>query len=304
MSEATAVVVQRPMDVQIRAEIDTQIATAKMYPRDVDKAIDDAMKMATRNKAIAGACSYTAPWDKSIKGPSVRLAEIVASTWGNLRVREWLVEENEDSVLCEAYAHDLESNNAQGAQCRRSIIDKTGKRYKQQTISTTIAAAMSIARRNAIYKVVPRAVVDEIREATIDCVLNVDKKSPNAQTEEQRRQNCLKYFEKLNVTPAQILRYLGRAEVDDITLDDITQLIGVHTAIKEGESTIEDVFGGDTSVDALWKQINIMQNKPGGQALFNKICKAIASDVDPKDFDATKLDQVASGMAAEQDTLV
>lgn len=261
MAETTAVTVMESSMAlaQAKAEIDTQIATAKMYPRDEGAAIDKAVAMATRNKDIAAACSYTAPWDKSITGPSVRLAEIIASKWGNMRIREWIVEVNERDILAEAYCHDLESNLALGAQCRRSIWGKRG-RYNEQTINTTCAAAMAIARRNAIFKVIPRAAIDEIREYAIDCALSGGSKEQL--TDEERRTKCVEYFEKLGVTKDELLDYLSKSSVDDITTDDVSTLLGVATAVREKETTLDAVFRPKNemtkdpdTLESLWEQI-------------------------------------------------
>ena len=67
--------------------------------------------------------------------------------------------------VAEAIAHDLETNIAVSVEARRSIITKTGQRYPEHMINTTAMAALSIAERNAILKVIPKGLVDLVYEA-------------------------------------------------------------------------------------------------------------------------------------------
>ena len=60
-----------------RGEIDAQISTAKMYPRDPREFIQDAIRWATEDEDTAASCMYRLEKGGSvIEGPSVRLAEI------------------------------------------------------------------------------------------------------------------------------------------------------------------------------------------------------------------------------------
>ena len=70
-----------------KAEIDTQISTAKAYPRSLTKFRDNALSMATFSEDIAAACTYALPRGGSkLEGPSIRLAEIVAAEIGRAHV--------------------------------------------------------------------------------------------------------------------------------------------------------------------------------------------------------------------------
>src|SRR5689334_11587126 len=74
------------MEAIQRAEIDVQIATAKRYPRQLSLVKSHMMSFATLDQETAEACFYNLPrGGKNIQGPSVRLAEIAVSCYGNLR---------------------------------------------------------------------------------------------------------------------------------------------------------------------------------------------------------------------------
>ncbi len=139
--------------------IDIQIATAKRYPRDVAKFQKDALDMATLDEASAGECFYTMPRaGKNITGPSVRLAEIVYSAWGNMHSGTRLKEVSEKHVHCESVVWDLERNVRHTEEVARRITKSSGVRYNDDMIATTGAAGRSIAFRDAIFRVVPRGI--------------------------------------------------------------------------------------------------------------------------------------------------
>ena len=96
------------------AEIDKQIATAKMYPRDVMAAVNEMQQLALFDEETAESCFYhleRRAKDGSmtiIEGPSIRLAEIAAASWGNLRIATRIVGNDGRMVTVEAVAHDLQ----------------------------------------------------------------------------------------------------------------------------------------------------------------------------------------------------
>lgn len=223
-----------------RAEVDQQISTAHAFPRSITKATRNISSLATLDEQSAQECIYALPrGGKPIKGPSVRLAEIIASQWGNCRVgaRVVHVDKIEKYVEAEGVFHDLESNTATTARVRRRISDKAGKVFNDDMIVVTGNAACSIAKRNAILGGVPKAVWRKAYES-VEHVIAGDVK-----TLAVRREQALKAFAVFGVKPEQIFEQLGVKGVDDVTLDHIITLTGMHSALKSGEASVEDMFG-------------------------------------------------------------
>ena len=91
------------VELSARAEIDIQIATAKQYPRDVMRCLSNVEAMVKMDDELALSCTYKLPrGGKSITGPSVRLAEILASNWGNLRCKTEIVGTDDKTVTARA----------------------------------------------------------------------------------------------------------------------------------------------------------------------------------------------------------
>lgn len=224
------------LEAQMRAEIDVSIATAKHYPRNLQRSHSTALAMVESSKEIAMSCIYSKPvGGDRITGPSIRLAEIMLYSWQNLRVKSEFVEERNDYVLVQAVAMDLENNIAVSSQVRRRIIDKDGKRYKTDVIQTTVEAARAIAERNAIFKVIPFAFVRPIYEAARELAVGKETEF------DAQRARCVKHFQTLGIPSPTLLLHLGKLKVTDIKRDDIEYLIGVINAIKEGES-VDEIF--------------------------------------------------------------
>jgi len=220
-----------------RSEIDSQIATAKRYPRDEKTCIDKAISLVTMDEETALSCFYSFPRaGKNVEGESIRLAEIVAGTWQNLRAQTRVIDETAREVRAQAVVHDLENNVAISREVSRRIVDKTGKRYSDDVIVMTCNAACSIALRNAVFTVVPRALVHKVYAAARDCALGQTKST------KQRQQACVAHFAKLGVTEETMLKHLEIASVDDITTHHLDHMLGLLRGIKAGEFTIEEAF--------------------------------------------------------------
>jgi hypothetical protein len=133
-------------------------------------------------------------------------------------------------------AWDLEKNLRVTVESRRRITNKAGRRYSDDMVVTTGNAAVSIALRNAILRVIPRAYVDTIY-AKVRLVAVGDAKTLDA-----RRGEIIGRLAKLGVTADRVLARLGKQGPDDVGVDDLEVLIGLGTAIKNNEMTIEDAF--------------------------------------------------------------
>lgn len=222
-----------------RAEVDQQIATSRALPRNIKSAVNNITSLATLDDKSAEECVYALPrGGKPIKGPSVRLAEIIASQWGNCRVgaRVVHVDRQEKYVEAEGVFHDLETNAATTARVRRRISGKDGRLFSDDMIIVTGNAACAIAKRNAILGAVPKAVWRSAYDAVEKVVAGEEK------TLVERRDRVMKAFAAFGVTPERICNALGVNNVEEISIDHMPILQGAHSALKSGEATVEEMF--------------------------------------------------------------
>lgn len=220
-----------------RSEIDAQIATAKAYPRNLANVLNNIETLATLDEETAASCFYMLRrQEKLIEGPSARMAEIIASSWGNIRVQARIIANDGKMITAQGVCHDLESNYAVSAEVKRRITDKSGKTYSEDMQVVTGNAACSIAMRNALFKVVPQAIIKKIMAKAKEVSIG------KATSLEDSRKKMLDYFQKIGVDQQHIFDYLSVTKIEEIDIDMVVELRGLATAIKEGTTTVQDTF--------------------------------------------------------------
>jgi hypothetical protein len=228
-----------------RASIDVQITTAKRYPRQIAKVRQAMEKFATMDQETAESCFYALKRkgdggkEKVIQGPSVRLAEIAVACYQNLRASTRIVSNDGKTVTAQGICHDLENNICIGWETKRKITNKRGETFSEDMQVVVGNAASAIAFRNAVFKVIPGALITPIYEKCKEVAIG------NAKSLAQRRDKAFETFDKMGVSCDKVLRFLGKESIDEIDRKDIEQLIGVHTAIKEGSTTIDEQFNAE-----------------------------------------------------------
>lgn len=225
-----------------RAEVDMQISTAKQYPRDLNAVLNKIATYATMDKETAEDCFYVLRrkdangQDTVIEGLSVRMAEIIAGAWGNLRVQTRIIGNDGRMITAQAVCHDLETNFAVSKEVKRSIMTKKGYTYSQDMQVVTGNAAASIAFRNAVLTVIPKAVtkriINEVKQVALGQSIDL----------ETSRQNIIQYFAKLGVSQQQLFDYLGIKKLEEIDKQSVFELRATANAIKEGTTTVQETF--------------------------------------------------------------
>lgn len=273
--EVLPVEVQNVQVVQVdaveRANVDSQVATAKRYPRDIRRSIDNSVVMATMNQETAQSCSYALPrGGRPITGPSVHLAKIIVSNWGNMRTEAKVVQITDKQVISRGTCWDLETNVASAFEVRRSIIGKNGQRFSDDMITVTGNAANSIAYRNAVFAVIPKAITDRIYYAAQKFITGDLSDSDKLL---KVRTGILNNFKNnYGITEEEVVKICGKQTVNQIGADEISMLMGTIQALKDE----------DTTIDELMKPI-----RESKEAINNKIAdiaaKAAGAEEDKKD---------------------
>ena len=248
-----------------RAEVDIQIATAKQYPRDLSQVLNKIKTYATMDMETAEDCFYALRRGRGndtsvIEGISVRLAEIIAGAWGNLRVQSRIIGNDGRTITCQGICHDLETNLAVSVEVKRKITDRNGKTFSEDMQVVTGNAASAIAFRNAVLKVVPKAitkkVINDIKEVALGKSIDL----------ETRRQRMVGYFTQIGVTQSELLSYCGVKSIEQIDNQIVFELRGLANAIKEGTTTVQETFKAHTAdskaiADKARKAVEAKQSK-------------------------------------------
>jgi hypothetical protein len=229
------------VDAVERANVDSQVATAKRYPRDIRRSIDNSVVMATMNQETAQSCSYALPrGGKPITGPSVHLAKIIVSNWGNMRTEAKVVQITDKQVISRGTCWDLETNVASAFEVRRSIIGKNGQRFSDDMITVTGNAANSIAYRNAVFAVIPKAITDRVYYAAQKFITGDLSDSDKLL---KVRTGVLNNFKNnYGITEEEVVKMCGKQTVNQIGADEISMLMGTIQALKDGDTTVDELM--------------------------------------------------------------
>lgn len=232
------------------AEIDVQISTAHKFPRSMAIFKKRAIEMACMDEQTAESCLYSRPVGKDengkqkfAEGLSVRMAEIVAACFGNIRVAAMIVEQTPRQVKARGMAHDLENNSAVATEVIEATVkrpkhgQKEGDPYDERMRVVIAKAALAKARRDAIFQVVPKALARPI-EMAVKALLAGDAKSI-----ERRRKTAMAWIkDTLKIDPARVFAAFeikGEADLDTELLDRLT---GLRTAIIDKDTTADEAF--------------------------------------------------------------
>lgn len=236
------------IQAMISAEVDTQISTAKRFPRSIQKAQDRLNALVTMDETTAAGCTYRiSRGGKAFDGPSIRFAEAVAVSWGNLRYGARVVSKGARQLQAQGVCHDLENNVSISidVETRISYKDKRGRngevipggRYNDDMIAVAGNAACAKALRNAILKVVPKTFWGPAWEQSKQTALG------NKATLSKRRGDALSYLaDKHGVSRKRVFAAIdvtGEREIDLYKLRELRELV---QAINDDEVSIETAF--------------------------------------------------------------
>lgn len=229
------------VDAIERANVDSQVATAKQYPRDLTRCINNSIVMATMDYETAQSCGYALPrGGKPITGPSVHLAKLLVSNYGNIRAEAKISKITDKRVISRGTCWDLENNVATAFEVGRSIVGKNGKRFSDDMITVTGNAASSIAYRNAVFSVIPKAITNKVYQAAQHFITG------DLSDEEKlvaRRKKCIDFFkDEYGVTEQEVVMLCGKQTINQIKADQIALLLGITQSLKDGDTTIEELM--------------------------------------------------------------
>lgn len=225
-----------------RASIDIQIATAHQFPRSLAKFKENALALVTLDEETAASCLYRRPvgnrneQETYAEGMSIRMAEIVAGCYGNLRVGTRTLESTPRYVVVQGVAHDLETNYLSTAECKEATVKRDGKPYDERMRVVIEKAAAAKARRDAIFNVVPRASAKFLEVAAKNLLFG------NASSITKWRTRIAAWVKTLGIDAQRVWNALSIEGADDLKQSEIETLIGIQNALKSGDTTLDEAF--------------------------------------------------------------
>jgi hypothetical protein len=221
------------------AEIQSAIAVAKRFPRDPVDCLRK-IEMACARPTLAERAIYSFPRGKeTVSGPSIRLAEVLAQCWGNMKVGFNVKESNDDRDVVEAFCWDVENNfsvtKVFTVQHVRHTKSGTYKLTDPRDQYENDANQAMRRVRACILSVIP----GDILEAAVSfCQRTLETKcdvGPEAQ------KKLLQAFREIGVSRDMIEAFLGR-RVESIMPTQMVRLRQVFASIRDEVSSVADWF--------------------------------------------------------------
>ncbi|MBR5889474.1 MAG: hypothetical protein IKY92_05460 [Akkermansia sp.] len=236
--------------IQGNAEVMSELASiyiAKSFPRNLMD-VTAKMRAACSRKALAEAATYSYPRGKeTVTGPSIRLAEALASAYGNIEAGWRELSRSKDRVSgvsvseCEAFCFDKETNIRRKIQFsvphvrerRDGNVTLTGERDIYE-----LCANMASRRiRACILQVLPGFLVDEALELCDETLRKADGGKPLA----DRVRDMAAKFSEIGVTREMLEAHLEHG-LESCVQAELVRLGRTFNALRDGQVRVNEVF--------------------------------------------------------------
>lgn len=229
---------------RVIAEVHAAMTIARMNPRDQIAAMDRILNACSR-ASLADAAVYT--YNKGgtdVSGPSIRLAEAIAQSWGNIQFGIREIEQNGGESTVQAYAWDVETNTRREITFQVPHVRYTKKGSyalnDPREVYELVANQGSRRLRACILAVIP----GDVTEAAVQqCEVTMRAK---ADTSPEAIGKMVAAFAEFGVTREQIEKRIQR-RLDAIQPAQIVSLKKVYASLRDGMSITADWFDTDDS---------------------------------------------------------
>lgn len=226
------------------SEIKGKMFLARQFPRDPEMSLQNVLRECGR-KDLAEAAQYEFPrGDSVVRGPSIRLVEVLARHWGNIMSGITEVDVQGDTTTIKCFAWDLETNASDektfSVKHERSTKKGSYKLTDERDIYEMVANKGARRKRACLLAVMPGWYVDAALEEC-DKTLS-DSLTKSGESLEEIIEKTVNAFAGFGITPEQISTKLNK-EIDKLSNNDIVKLRHLYSAIKDGFVKATDAFG-------------------------------------------------------------
>lgn len=238
------------------AEVQAQFVIAKKFPRNVMESYARILGHCERFGFAKEALYQYPRGGQTVTGPSIRLAELAAQNWGNLKFGIKEVEQGDDFSVVQSYCLDLETNVLQEKTFKVPHYRYTRAKGKTRLtdprdIYELIANQGARRLRACILGVIPKDVIDDAAEK---CRATQVKGIGNLSKPEVIKK-LVTGFATFGVSTAMIEEKLGHA-LDSCDNEELAELMGIAKSLKDKMSKREDWFSFPKEASEKTKELN------------------------------------------------
>lgn len=225
------------------SEIKGKMFLARQFPRDINLAMTNALHECQRPE-LAAQAQYEFPrGDSVVKGPSIRLVEVLARHWGNIDSGVDEIENREGESVIKCYAWDLETNVSDqktfAVKHVRATKKGTYKLTDERDIYEMVANKGARRKRACLLAVMPGWYVDAAVKA---CEETLAKSLTDGKSMQEVIESLVTAFAEFGIAPSQIQEKIGK-EISHLSKQDVVRLRHLYSAIKDGFVKPTDAFG-------------------------------------------------------------
>ncbi|MBR2314618.1 MAG: hypothetical protein IKA55_07160 [Akkermansia sp.] len=236
--------------IQGNAEVMGELASiyiAKSFPRNLNE-VTARMRAACSRAALAEVATYSYPrGGQTVTGPSIRLAEALASAYGNIEAGWRELSRHTDALSgdtfseCEAFCFDKEANIRRKIQFTvPHVRDKkkgTERLTSERDIYENNANMASRRIRACILQVLPGFLVDEALALCEETLNNNNGGKPMC----DRIREMVARFSELGVTQQMLEEHLEHP-LEQCVQAELVRLGRTFNALRDGQVRVSEVF--------------------------------------------------------------
>jgi hypothetical protein len=226
---------------RVIAEVQAAMMIARTNPRDPIRAMDNILNACTRPSLAEVAIYQYARGGTDISGPSIRLAEAIAQSWGNIKTSVRELEQTNGISTIQTIAWDLET----GYQC-----DKV---FQVPHVRHTKKGDYQLTDPRDIYENTANQGARRLRACILALIPGDITEAAQAQCELTLKTSCdmsaeaiaktISGFTAMGVSKTAIEKRIQR-RMDTITTSQMVNLKNIYNSIRDGMSSPNDWFEG------------------------------------------------------------
>ena len=285
-----------------RAEVESAFMMALKMPRNRDQARIEILD-SCKNIIFAEKVKYKKPVGKKkegnqwvqnyVEGPSIRFAEEMIRSWGNVKVQCVTIYEDVAKRISLVNVVDLQKNISYSKQITivktverksakdRDVISERLNSYGDRIfivvatddeVNIKEAALISKEIRNASLRLIPQDIIDEAMHTTamtIRAGVSSDIKGA--------RKSILDSFATIGVKPVDLEEYVKHS-IDTVSPEEIVDLRAVYKTIADGQSTWKEyVDKGEVTSDKKVEEFDLSDPnlQPGDEKTHQSVKKGV-----------------------------
>lgn len=244
------------------AEVQARVFLAKQFPRDQANACERILT-ACQRPSLANSAIYSYPVSgMDVSGPSIRLAEEIVRSWGNIDYGWNELERNSEAATLRAYAWDLETNAYKqivfGVPLQRTSRHSIKPLRDEREIYNHLANYAVRRMRNCVLALIPDDVVEAAVEQCRETQLTNLKLTP------ERIKEMVAVFGSIGVSKVQLEAKFQR-KIESIQPAQFVSLQRIYNSIRDGMSSPSDWFEPESAKETTADAIKKLLKKPAGE---------------------------------------